>query len=368
MGTELQHYTLILRTEGPVFIGSGQKIGKKEYIYDRRDNLVHIPDMRKMFAFFMQRGLMPAYEDYLLNDRRDFSSWLYQNRVSARDYGQWIAYTLDSGDAFVDKDNRREILTAMKDAYGCPYVPGSSLKGALRTVLLGAVMLRKSDAFARERAAVKNADLRGPSKRILSREAAQAEQHMYNRLKRNEKRKEDAVNDIMSGLRIGDSEPLGMDALVLCQKIDIMTDGKERALPIFRECIRPGTEIRFPVTINPEYFHYTPQKIEQAATIFAENYDRCFLNHFPVNGISGGGNLYLGGGCGYVSKTVSYPLLGTGSAERVSKIIDATLPPSIRRAHKHYKDAGLGVSPHMLKCTQYDGRLYEMGACTLKFQ
>ena len=48
-------------------------------------------------------------------------------------------------------EEQKEILTSVKDAYGCPYVPGSSLKGALRTVLLGAVVIRKNEAFAEER-------------------------------------------------------------------------------------------------------------------------------------------------------------------------------------------------------------------------
>ncbi len=38
--------------------------------------------------------------------------------------------------------------------------------------------------------------------RNLQNNAAQTEQHMFNRLKRNDKRKADAVNDIMCGLRI----------------------------------------------------------------------------------------------------------------------------------------------------------------------
>ena len=172
----------------------------------------------------------------------------------------------------------------------------------------------------------------------------------------------------MRGLRIGDSEPLSVDDLTLCQKIDVTKDGHERALPILRECIKPKTDIRFPMTINPEYFKHSSEYIMKAAAIFAQNYNKCFLEKFPLNGIGGGGNLYLGGGCGYVSKTVSYPLLGENGVKRVSEIINATIAPKVRAQHKHYKDAGLGVSPHMLKCTQYDGRLYVMGACTLSIQ
>lgn len=73
----------------------------------------------------------------------------------------------------------------------------------------------------------------------------------------------------------------------------------------------------------------------------------------------------MGGGCGYATKTFAYPLLGWGGVETVSKIIDSTLPFRARDQHKHRLDRQKGVSPHMLKCTQYQKRLYEMGACSV---
>ena len=371
MGNELQHYTITLHTEGPVFIGSGRTIGKKEYIYNKHANKVHIPNMEKMFAYFSKRKLLQKYEEYLLSGKSDFVYWLKDNGIGEREYMPWIAYTMDSGDAVIEQKSKKEILTSIKDAYGCPYVPGSSLKGALRTVLLGAVVVQRNERFAREREELRHINMNDRPNSVarnLQNNAMQVEQHMFNRLKRNEKRRADAVNDMMCGLRIGDSEPLSVDDLVLCQKIDVTVEGHEQALPIFRECIKPDTEIRFPITIDPRCFPYSPKQMMQAATIFAQNYDKCFLNAFPLNGISGGGNLYLGGGCGYVSKTVSYPLLGSDNVKLVSDIISSTLNRDAKIKHKHREDKDKGVSPHILKCTQYDGRLYEMGACTLSIQ
>ena len=337
MGTELQNYTITLHTEGPVFIGSGRTIGKKEYIYDKYSNKVHIPNMEKMFAYFTKRGLLQEYEEYLLRGKSDFGYWLKDNRIGEREYMPWIAYTMDSGDAVIEQKSKKEILSSVKDAYGCPYIPGSSLKGALRTVLLGAVVAQRNERFARDREELQHINMNDRPNfviRNLQNNAMQVEQHMFNRLKRNEKRKADAVNDIMSGLRISDSEPLSVDDLTLCQKIDVTVDGHEQSLPIFRECIKPDTEICFPITIDPRYFPYSPKQIMQAATIFAQNYDKYFLKKFPLNGISGGGNLYLGGGCGYVSKTVSYPLLGKNGVERVSEIINSTLNRDNKIRHK----------------------------------
>ena len=40
-----------------------------------------------------------------------------------------------------------EVGEFVKDAYGCPYVPGSSFKGMLRTVLLSALIEEGPEAF-----------------------------------------------------------------------------------------------------------------------------------------------------------------------------------------------------------------------------
>ena len=44
-------------------------------------------------------------------------------------------------------------------------------------------------------------------------------------------------------------------------------------------------------------------------------------------------------------------------------IIDHTLPLKVKKEHGHDRDMKTGVSPHMLKCTEYMGRMYMMGQC-----
>ena len=74
--------------------------------------------------------------------------------------------------------------------------------------------------------------------------------------------------------------------------------------------------------------------------------------------------VFLGGGSGFVSKTVIYSLLGEREGvQAVKDIFDKTYVP---KEHKHYKDCRLGVSPHVLKCTKYCGKTYMMGQCKFK--
>ena len=369
MGNELRHYTIELYAEGPVFVGDGKKIGKKEYIFLPRAQKVHVPDLEKMCVFFLKHGLMESYETYLMEDRRDFAVWLRNNGVTEREYLPWIAYTLDSGDAVIEQKGKKEIATFLKDAYGCPYIPGSSLKGALRTILLGTELIQHPERYADTKRSVQMTKLGGNKTQLFKREGQSLEASVFRTLQRDKDHRSNAVNDRLSGLRVGDSEPLSIEDLTLCQKVDVTTDGRERPLPILRECLKPGTVIRFPLTLSPECA-LTSEMIQRAAMTFAQYYDACFLNAFPMETILGGGNLYLGGGSGYATKTITYPLLGKGTAQvkRVSEIIDATLSFKARSQHKHREDRRKGVSPHMLKCTRYQGELYEMGACTMEIK
>lgn len=295
---------------------------------------------------------------------RDLSSWLHNQNITDEQCRPWVAYTIDSGDAVFDERKTKGIATFVKDSYGCPYVPGSSLKGALRTVLLASEIWKQPQRFQNNQRSIQTAWLPDKwRKNVLKREIDQLEQDAFYTLNRDVKKPWNAVNDVLGGLRIGDSAPLSPDDLTLCQKIDVLPDGRQKRLPILRECIKPGTVLRFPLTIDTGLCPLSPKSLLQAAANFVQNYDKYYLQAFSVDNILGGGNLYLGGGSGFVSKTVLYPLLGGQGVRRTSEILSRQFP-----IHKHNHDQSYGASPHTLKCTKYRGELYEMGACTMEIE
>ena len=88
-----------------------------------------------------------------------------------------------------------------------------------------------------------------------------------------------------------------------------------------------------------------------------------FQKKFPRSDRRKPNTVFLGGGSGFVSKTVIYPLFGEKEGiETVKNIFDRTNVP---KTHQHYKDTRIGVSPHILKCTRYQGKEYMMGECEL---
>ena len=156
--------------------------------------------------------------------------------------------------------------------------------------------------------------------------------------------------------------------MCICQKVDINTDGEERKLNVLREAVRPGVTIRIPLSIDTRICRYTTKDILEAIKAFNQNYITQFASKYAAAPATRGNSttFFLGGGTGYASKTITYGILtGTEAVANVAKIINNTLPPRVQREHGHHNDARKGVSPHMLKCTRYNGRLCQMGACCI---
>lgn len=65
MNQYLKSYQIVLHTVGPVFVGSGRKIGKKEYLFLNQKQ-VGIPDIQSLYGELARRKKAAAFEEYLL--------------------------------------------------------------------------------------------------------------------------------------------------------------------------------------------------------------------------------------------------------------------------------------------------------------
>lgn len=360
MNEYLKHYTVELTTLAPVFIGSGEKAGKKEYVYDRVNKRIYMLNNQKMYGFLLQKHLQKRYENYLLRERKDLYIWMQDQGLRKKDYKDCISYELDCSDAeFNTKE--KDIFLFVKDPYGNPYIPGSSLKGAIRTALLGSQMtldervqklLRDIRINSRNRWRV--------AKKPINFAAKQLETEVFHTVRREDVYKSNAVCDEMTGLRIGDSRPLSIHDLTVCQKIDYHIVKKEKKMPLFRECLKPGVKVFFDLTIDTSICNYTVEDILNAIDIV---FKKELVNYrkFAFMPEERNHTIFLGGGSGFISKTVEYDLYSPNEAlEVVSNIMMMRAPK-----HKHEKDKGMGVSPHTLKLTKFAGKEYHMGICDI---
>lgn len=367
----LKYYRVKIRVLSPIHIGSGEKIGKKEYIYMPWNHRVIIPDVDKMYKDIRKRGWENEFTSFLMDSRNGqmpLSTWLAQKKLRGEDYEAWKKYEMDAGEAFVDRASRpKDIDAFVKDAYGLPYVPGSSIKGMLRTILIVWEICKNPDAFRQICQEIKTSSQNKASRKsCLARETEKLEQQILYTLSRDEKKAKNAVNDCLSGLHVGDSAPVSLEQLTLSQKIDYTLDGKQKPLPLLRETLIPGTEICFDLSIDTQLCSYDMDDILEAAQVFQQVCNKYFYDRFHRS-ITAEHAVFLGGGCGFLSKTVLYALFGQEAVYIVDKVFQNTLGRQYS-VHKHQKDIGWKVAPHVCKCTMYHGELYDMGVGQISYE
>ena len=251
MKSHLETFKAALHLLSPVFIGAGRDITKKEFIFDPASNQVHIPDFHKLVNFLDKARLLDAYESFMQSTVGDLRTFLSQNRITPEQYPEFTVYNYAAGDALDQYHTLTGIQLFMQDGTGKPYIPGSSLKGALRTALLAEILSKESPQNHINTLQKMKASLAEKSfKRDLNRLSDEIEQKHFHRLALNERRPFDAVNSVLKGLQISDSAPLNHKDLILCKKIDVNKEGLTRSINTCRECLRPNTRVEFVITLD----------------------------------------------------------------------------------------------------------------------
>lgn len=343
MNSPIKQYDVTLEVIGPVHVGSGTILSKKSYVFSDRRHMEMI-DLEKMYSFLKKKGLAEKYEQYLKNGGKNikFQDWLERNRIKMSDIQDCVKYTIDCGDAFQIDSNDMQISEHIKDTYGMPYIPGSSLKGMLRTILISSDLINNPNEYSK-----------------LGRDMSfNIGKNKKRDLIENIKNIESSVFNNMSGFIVSDSDPICIDDMVLCGKLEGHVNGDEHKINTMRECIKPGTLIKFTITIDETLCKLNLTGIYNAVSNFADCYNKCFISSFKNAEKLQNDYVILGGGSGYVSKTIMYPLYGKEKGlSNVYKVL--------KKTHKNHKDLSEGVSPHIIKYTRYSGHTLQMGVCKL---
>lgn len=368
-----------------VHIGSGQKIDKMQYIYTPNDKKIYVMDNAKLFKGLQKYNLIDEYEKLLLggvniggvnkgSKCRNLLNFLEENKIESDEYKSWAKYKYDTtGNDFADHACS-DIDGFVKDAYGKPYIPGSSLKGAIRTAILNAHLLEHSKDFSNEKREIEKiiTDASGNLKKDLAKQTELIENKITHTAKRDEKNISSMLNDCFCGLRISDSNPVDVSNLTLCKKKDVNPDGyesknkTEKSKPnVYRECLQPDTELEFSMTIDERYFKYTIEDIEESIYMMYNNYCEKFIACFDDNLPVGDGYIFLGGGAGFVTKTFMYSLF---EKEKAIELTSKFMMKTTSTDHAHDKDISeYKVSPHMRKSTKFDSSTFDFGLCYIEF-
>lgn len=229
---QLQQYELILTVRSPLFVGSGQSYQSTEYIYDRRSNRVSVLHRNRFIRFLVENNLADSYERFILGGSTNLHSFLRQEcGLDEAGIRELCVYDLPAGDALDAEHSLKNIQAFMRDNAFRPYVPGSSVKGALRTVLLYRAMQEQGILGTR-------------NWRDYSKEDGIPEREYLNTLRfsgdHNGKTRLDAVSSLLRGVLVSDSEPIPDSAMTLTGKRDAAFGGagffaKSLAYPYYGE-------------------------------------------------------------------------------------------------------------------------------------
>lgn len=350
----LQAFDLILETRSPVFIGCGKSYTKKEYLFDPRNNTVSFLDERLFFSYLAEHNLADAYEGYILQgtsrNLRDFL--LKVCRVPQAEINRWTRCRINAGDALDDLHTLKEIQRFIRNGNDQIYVPGSSIKGALRTVLLKAILLQTPP---------KNPDRNLPFDRYGSFEETYFHTLSLKRDRNQIIQTSNPLNSMLQGVRISDSLPVPDSQLCLTRKIDEFLDEHHNQINVCRECIKPGTVIRCTITLDQSVLQgkITKESIEDAIAAVSAYYQETVTNRYPHGAnYMNSRTILLGGGVGFQSKTVTDAYYGADALEITSKVLDKTF-----QKHNHWKDPSIGISPRALKETGFNDAAYPYGVC-----
>lgn len=363
-----------MEVKTPIFIGSGNEIPKYGYVYIPKEKSIYVMNFNRLFRFLKEKDLLDQYEELMLQGNNgkykcSLMEMLKANRITEAEIKKCSSYSYTTEGNEFDKKNCQNIQEFVRDPCHMPYIPGSSLKGAIRTALLAKLVSENATMFESEKREIERIiTTRGRNiKSELARQIKKIESKMLFTLERNKKKHNDMLNDCFCGLQISDSDSLACSDITLCRKIDISPkkfNNAKRKLSVYRECLRPGTKVKFQMTIDETKFGYSIQELQEAIDFMNQQYRKNFLDYFDKYPTEKG-TIYMGGGAGYATKTIMYLLFPREKAvELIAQFMQCTIP-----RHNHKKDVSTyNISPHMQKSTCYQRVLYEFGLCKLNFK
>ena len=402
--TIIEHQTIRLECLTPVHIGDNTKLDKTQYIYDVRNRRAYFLYEPAWIALLTGRHRLL---DKFIGDldmmqrsrgRMGLYDWCVQNGISPQNMAQ-----VSRGWAHIpfgqqQDESLNSVAAFLRGADGSPYIPGSSIKGALRTGLLH-MLIRQMSADKRQRYWTQLnqtvSSCRGIRDRGFGLLSHSIETELLHRLQYTDQygrsqRPGDATCSSLKGLRIGDAhltEDSRARPTLLLRKTDWSTHkdrmgNNEKNLPLSRECLAPGAVLEFSCSIDRDIMQtvgvssvgqilqacreFAQYVLEAEGTAFGGQWAR------PLSSLAKTAGVILGGGTGFQSKTLVYALAPSPEAGRdtVAKMLDIAFTEYDRQArcpvpkHRHVALDRI-TAPRTLKLALTDAGRLRMGVCSL---
>ena len=310
----------------PLHIGGADyksKLDKKEYIFDKDKKTLTLIDNEKFIAFLIKKNLFEKYIAYIENNvnakvmvqNRNINllNFLKANNIDKdiQDFRKKAPIKLD-----MNIENMNDIKLMLRDVQGKPYIPGTSIKGALINLLLVDYIIKNREKFSKEKRIIlseckkTNDDrsirgLKNDIKKIVN----QIEKSIiYSDNKSLEKSKK-------FGISVSDSYSYSNTRTNFYQDIDEKRtnkpgEDKSRPMPVAREYIVANSIFDFDITLDIDLLEESKLKIKNIDDLIdsIENAMSYLINVLEDKNSPRTENLVLGANTGFLQKTIVYAL------------------------------------------------------------
>lgn len=381
MTNPYKSYKMKLTTLSPVFIGSGEELNQGQYVFDKETMTAKILDESKFANFLIKHNLIDDYSKSLLinGHKINLKRWLDEKKIplNAPIFSEIIpCHELSIEDKKTKKSRTasslNSIKTFIKNADNLAYIPGSSIKGAIRTAFCAGVVNNNKDKFTKEWQDIKYALSNRGNKKDFTEICKKIEKRCFNLIKYNDKKEDNG--DVFSTLIIGDSESISKDKMYITTRLDCaIHKDKPSSMPMNLELIKPNTDIYFNITINTGVKQYfSIEKIKNFLNFYKQQqinnkiYERCSEYLYNPEELSDdlNPNICLGGMTGYFNKNIIYSLAPTTQdAVNALRIYFANK----FKNHQHLEYDQI-IAPHTIKAVRDNGDVIPLGWCNLSVE
>lgn len=259
----------VIETLTPLHIGSGEKLSPfGDYIYDKNEKKVYLIDLEKLSQVLNdpERNLMDEYVQKVFSSS---NSNHYTLKHFFEDYQINYRNLVKTEIKVKDDLNSEHILATVKSGTR-PYIPGSSIKGALRTGIL--YTHRKKDGYT-----IHDALGNGSGSKRRKRLSNQNGEDLFGTYNQ----------DLFKFLHISDTELLTEDEIEVVKTYRFHLLKENADIPVVKEVIPANKKLRFRLQVKAKKNYHT---LDDAFTYFYESEDASgereilqMANHFALD-------------------------------------------------------------------------------------
>ena len=363
-------YKMKLEVLTPLHIGGADyksKLDKKEYVFDKDKGTLTLIDSEKFVGFLIKKNLFDEYISYIQRNLKlkkneqdknikliDFlkSRDIYKN---IEEFRKKAPIKLDMN---IEKMN--DIKLMLRDVQGKPYIPGTSIKGALVSFLLVNYIINHRDEFSKVKREILSECKKANDDRSIKnlknkiREIVNEIEKsiIYDNNKELEKSKR-------FGISISDSYNYYDTRTNFYQDIDEKRNTKtenekSKPMPVVREYIMSNSKFNFDITLDIDLLEKNKLEIKNIDDLIEtlENSTTYLINNvLEDKNSSQTENLILGANTGFLQKTIVYALF-EDKKERLEVIKKLLHKGSKNAIGNHLNDK---FSPRVLNRVKING-------------